>query len=340
MSESRSQLERRDVEVQRVSVKTGARLHFGLLANRPQTGREFGGIGLMIDQPGWSVSIERSQLDEVQVAPNVARVNEEAERRAVQFLARYRERCPLAPPACRVFIDAAIPGHQGLGSGTQLGLAIAKALALLEGADGTSVELARRISRGRRSAIGIWGFDLGGFLVDGGKLPTDDIGCLVGRFEVPRDWRFLLVSPLAQAGLSGAEELAAFGALPPMSESTTQRLSQLVLTSLLPALKQDGFDEFANSLFEYGRVVGEYFAPAQGGVFASPLMSKLADELAKRGIARPVQTSWGPTCALPCRSWDDALRAESEVTSILGANTVECRLVEPLRTGAESRTAC
>lgn len=340
MSESRRQHERLDAEVLSVSVKTGARLHFGLLANRPQAGREFGGIGMMVDQPGWTLTVARSERDEIHVAPAVARANAEAERRAMQFLARYRERCPLAPSACRIDIDAAIPGHQGLGSGTQLGLAIAKAMAVLEGADGSSVELARRIGRGRRSAIGIWGFDLGGFLVDGGKLPNDDIGSLVGRFDVPREWRFVLVSPLAQVGLSGAEELAAFGSLAPMTESTTQRLSQLVLTSLLPALGQGGFDEFATSLFEYGRVVGEYFAPAQGGVFASSLMAKLADELLQRGLARPVQTSWGPTCAVPCRSLDEALRAQNEVTSILGANAVETRLVEPLQTGAEWRTSC
>ena len=38
-----------------VVVTTGARLHFGLLAHGQVGCREFGGIGLMIDRPGFIV---------------------------------------------------------------------------------------------------------------------------------------------------------------------------------------------------------------------------------------------------------------------------------------------
>jgi predicted sugar kinase len=35
-----------------VAVQTGARLHFGLLTQGQEAGRRYGGLGLMIDQPG------------------------------------------------------------------------------------------------------------------------------------------------------------------------------------------------------------------------------------------------------------------------------------------------
>ncbi len=320
---------------QRVSISTGARLHFGLLANRPESGREFGGIGLMISEPNFRLSVARSDgSDRFDISIENAGVLWEAARRAGRFLEGYRERCADAPRAVQIEIESAIPGHQGLGSGTQLGLAIAKALALLTGTDASAPELARRVGRGKRSAIGIWGFDHGGFLVDGGKLPSDDIGVLVGRFDVPQEWRFVLVSPLAQAGLSGAEELAAFKTLSPMSESITQRLCQLVLTNVLPALREAAFEGFAASLFEYGRVVGEYFAPAQGGIFAAPLMSRLSEALHQLGHARPVQTSWGPTCAIPCRSLDEAAVVQAAIVREVAAAVVETRIVTAMPHGA------
>lgn len=311
----------------RVRVQTGARLHFGLLPNRTPAGRQFGGIGVMITDPGWTVSVERAAIDSIEVQTAAAMANPDGARRAAQFLHRYREQRSLAPSAVRVEIASAIPGHQGLGSGTQLGLALAKALALLEGADTTSVELARRVGRGKRSAIGIWGFDEGGFLFDAGKLPPEDIGVLAGRFTVPMTWRFVLVSPLAQAGLSGAEELAAFSRLPPMSEDTTLQLLELITSHVLPSLVREDFPHFADSLFEYGRIVGMHFSAAQGGVFAAPLMMRLADELARFGHGRPVQTSWGPTCAVPCRSADDAARVQAAIASLLPKNVIETRIV-------------
>lgn len=340
-----------------VCVRTGARLHFGLLSNRPQSGREFGGIGLMVDQPGWTIRMRAGVADAqapnaIRLSKSVDALNPESVARVQSFAARYlsdasardeasqqqvasarikrnAERTPL-----EIDIATAIPGHQGLGSGTQLGLAIAKGLAVLEGRDASSDELARRIGRGRRSAVGIWGFDFGGLLVDGGKRPADDIGVMVARFDVPAEWRFVLVSPRTQQGLSGAAELAAFSQLPPMGDALTQRLSQIILTSVLPALRQRAFDEFSAALFEYGRLVGEYFAPAQGGIFAAAMMPFLGRTLSNQGHAQPVQTSWGPTCAIPCHSDTEASEVLALVRQEVRDADLQTQVVRALNAGA------
>ncbi|NIQ97303.1 MAG: GHMP kinase, partial [Desulfuromonadales bacterium] len=68
-------------------------------------------------------------------------------------------------------VEEAIPEHVGLGSGTQLGLAVAAAMTRLHGLELDSSELLRRLDRGLRSGIGIGAFRMGGVLLDGGIGP-------------------------------------------------------------------------------------------------------------------------------------------------------------------------
>src|SRR6266851_3133678 len=58
------------------------------------------------------------------------------------------------PSGVRITIDEASPEHAGFGSGTQLGLAVAAALARLHGARVATSDLAKAIGRGARSEIG------------------------------------------------------------------------------------------------------------------------------------------------------------------------------------------
>ncbi|REJ90994.1 MAG: GHMP kinase, partial [Planctomycetota bacterium] len=133
--------------IERVTVTTGSRLHFGPLAVRPTTGREFGGIGLMVDEPRCRVTVSRSETDEVIASTESARV--------AGWLQRYRNATRQAAAGRRIELSESIPRHSGFGSGTQTALAVATGLALLDGeANVASDELARRLGRGRRSAVG------------------------------------------------------------------------------------------------------------------------------------------------------------------------------------------
>ena len=85
-------------------------------------------------------------------------------------------------------VHRCIPAHSGLGSGTQLGLAVARALAELSRSRRPRPVLARAVERGRRSAIGTWTFALGGFIVEGGRRRTgaEEIAPLLARYRGPR----------------------------------------------------------------------------------------------------------------------------------------------------------
>jgi predicted sugar kinase len=66
-----------------------------------------------------------------------------------------------------------------------------------------------------------------------------------------------------------------------------------VLTALLPALVERDLAEFGAALTSVQRLVGEAFAPVQGGTF-HPRAGELVEALLRGGAAGAGQSSWGP----------------------------------------------
>lgn len=312
-----------------ITITTGARLHFGLLSHRPAAGRTFGGAGLMVDAPRFKIVARPSEVDVVKGSPD-------SMSRGEAFLACYRNNCLQnhQPLPCRLEIRDEISPHTGLGSGTQLGLAIAQALALLGGDDDVEpAALAERVGRGARSALGIHGFNRGGFLVDGGKSGDASIGVLAARVEFPADWRMLLITPDTKPGLSGAPEREAFAQLPSMPQTTTDRLCGIVLMRMLPAIVEANFAQCGEALFEFGRTVGEYFASVQGGIYADESMSRLVEHLRQAGIQGVGQTSWGPTIFALCPDQKSAEQLAADSATDPRWSSCRCLVTAPMNTG-------
>ena len=313
-----------------ITVQTGARLHFGLLAVQAARGRNFGGVGLMVQSPGCELSVEVTDRDECSAEPEMLA-------RLVAWRDEYRRRCPSEhrPPACRIHLSQTMPSHCGLGSGTQTALALAAALAQLGGEDNVAAtELARRVGRGARSALGIHGFESGGLLVEGGKREPDDISPLVARLDLPEEWRVLLVTPDDRRGLSGDDERTAFSRLTPFSVSLTESLCRIVLMELLPAVASRDFPSTASALREFGQLNGSHFAPVQGGIFADPPMSELAKWLTDQGHVGVGQSSWGPTLWVLCRDEAEAIHCREQIASHPSAEACTIHLTAAKNSGA------
>ena len=294
-----------------ITVQTGARLHFGLLAVQAARGRNFGGVGLMVDSPGCVVTVELAERDECVADPAMTA-------RLTAWRDEYRRRCPIEhqPPPCRIRLSKTIPSHAGLGSGTQTSLALAAALSRIGCEQNVEApELARRVGRGARSALGIHGFERGGLLVEGGKRQSDEISPLVARLDFPAEWRVLLVTPNDRRGLSGDPECAAFSRLTPMPDSLTESLCRIVLMELLPAVASADFETAAAALSAFGQLNGSHFAPVQGGVFADSQMAELANWAADQGSIGIGQSSWGPTVWVLCRDECEAIRFREQIAS-------------------------
>ncbi len=213
------------------TIVTGSRLHFGPLAWKPIRGRDFGGWGVMLETPrlvvrvGDSCEFRKSGQEGHELQGRAERVLEEV----VSKLA------PARDVLMSVSVEDAPESHSGLGSGTQLSLAVAAGAAVaLTASRPCAVELARMTGRGLRSAVGVYGFDAGGLIVDAGKRREDALAALAARVTVPEAWRFVLVRPRRGSGLMGDREAAVFRDLPAFPESLSDRLSRLVLTEILP----------------------------------------------------------------------------------------------------------
>jgi beta-RFAP synthase len=276
-----------------IRVQAPSRLHFGLLS-LPAAGekdmRRFGGVGLMVQSPGISLSVEPAAEWSAH-GPLVERVLAFAQRFAATF-------APEQARPHRITVEACAPEHAGLGTGTQLGLAVGRALAAAFGfPEMDALELARRVGRGERSALGIHGFAHGGFVVDGGKGPSTTVAPLLVRMDFPEAWRIVLMLPAWAQGLHGPAEREAFRRLQQQGfpAATTDALCRLTLLGMLPALVERDLSAFGEALHEFNARVGDAFAPAQGGTYAHPRLAEVVEFIRQQGVAGTGQSSWGPT---------------------------------------------
>lgn len=270
-----------------VFVEAPARLHFGMLDLRGALGRRFGGIGAAVPNP--------SLLIEAARAPSLtAEGPSPAANRAVQFGRRVLAHHGIETGA-HIRIHSAIPAHSGLGSGTQLALAVARALAELYDLPTDVDHLARVTGRAQRSAIGTWLFAHGGFVLEGGRRAgSKDPAPRLARFDMPAAWRCVVAVPPGKAGMSGTAETAAFAHLPPPPERSVMRVSHLVLMALLPALAEGDLRTFGHALTEIQCINGRWFAPAQGGAFSPGASAALIERMTEWGAPGVGQSSWGP----------------------------------------------
>ncbi len=290
-----------------VRIVAPCRLHFGLL-HVPIAGfdhwpdgrpvRKFGGLGVMIDEPNVVVEIG-------------SRSGGNAHARAIAFLQaianqrpEYRERIE------RLSLWAESPSeHTGLGVGTALGMAVARAAFAALHVEWPYRELAQLVGRGLRSGIGVHGFESGGFLFDEGKLNDDDLPTIRERLTFPANWRIVLLPSQESSTWHGDRERSAFHRHRSVSEvqATTERLHSLT-EQVLTALRANDFAAFSLAISEFNRVAGEPFARDQGGTYASTAIADVIQTVRDWGYAGVGQSSWGPTVFAFAENDADAAR--------------------------------
>ena len=269
----------------KVIVKTPARLHLGLIDMNGDLGRMFGGLGVGIDHPNVTV--------EAQNSPNFTIKGQEVELTksiAQKFFSTYH-----LQPKANINVVEAIPPHIGLGSGTQLSIAIAVALSKLFGVKASVPELAVAMGRAKRTAVGTTIFQVGGFVVDGGKnQKNQNFPPLIYRQPFPTNWRFVVAIPNTKEGLSNSEENHAFQKLAKMPSEDVGQICRLIMLKLLPALAEYDIEAFGDALTRIQVVTGNYFAQAQGGTFSSPTAADCIQFMKETGAYGVGQSSWGP----------------------------------------------
>lgn len=308
-----------------LSVSAPARLHLGFVDLNGSLGRRYGSIGLAVDEPATNVRLSRADATSAH-GPEQARVLSVLEtcREALGLTGHYR-----------IDVLSAIPAHAGLGSGTQLALAIGLALMRFEGLSLTPQQIGDLAGRGARSAIGMAAFEGGGFIVDGGRGALDQPPPVLVQMPFPDDWRVLLVFDPGAQGAHGDRETRAFAQLPPFPDNLAERLCRLVLMQLLPALTEADLKTFGAALTQIQSIVGGHFAAAQGGSpWTSPAVGALLKRAAEEGATGIGQTSWGPTGFGFVPSQDVADRLYHSLVEDAKAKGLEIAVVKGRNSGA------
>ena len=305
----------------RLRLHAAGRLHLGFLDPSASLGRRFGSLGLVID--GFETVLELSESSRHSVGATTAAARAEVER-ASAHLHVLRERTGLRTPL-HLQLREVLPAHAGLGSGTQLALAVGRAFAHWHGLEIDTPTLARWLARGLRSGIGIAGFDQGGLLLDGGPGADGRPAPLLSRVAWPQAWSIVVVTDTGHQGLSGLAEKQAIASLPELTREAAADICHQVLMRVLPGAASGEFEPFALGLNRVQQVLGEHFAPAQGGqAFTSAAVGRLVHWLGERaggdGSAALGQSSWGPTgfILLP-----EAARAQALVAAASSAGVIE-----------------
>ena len=284
-----------------ISIFAPARLHFGLLSFGNANERQFGGAGLMLNEPALHLHVEPADSLLIEA-------DESLRHRIEVFVTQWKDYHDFQDKLpFKIQILRSSRQHTGLGLGTQLGLSITEALNQLHElpALGPS-ERAAIASRAKRSAVGTFGFQYGGFIVERGRVSTEPISSIDCRLDFPQDWRILLIQPQSGAGLSGPRESEAFQSAPVVPKNTTEQLIGLIRDNIVPSITAQDFNSFSSSISKYGNIAGSCFSSIQGGPYNGLELNERVDWLLQHGARGVGQSSWGPTLFSFFESSEDA----------------------------------
>ncbi|HEY0268804.1 MAG TPA: beta-ribofuranosylaminobenzene 5'-phosphate synthase family protein, partial [Methyloradius sp.] len=213
---------------------TTGRLHMGFFDLNGGLGRKFGSIGVSLSEPATELQAFKAADFSVEGLAGERALN----------MAKHLAASLGLKGGVHLNIRQLIPEHAGLGSGTQLALAVGLVMSELYGLDLTIRDIAMMTGRGARSGIGLGTFAAGGVIIDGGRAEKTEIPPVIARAEFPEEWRILLIYDHGLRGVHGAQEVEAFRSLPEFSAESAATLCRYVLMQALPALAEKNLHGF------------------------------------------------------------------------------------------------
>jgi len=302
----------------KVYVKTPSRLHFSLMDMNGQLGRIDGSLGLALNYP--NVVLEASKSEEIEVRGEESAFVQEL---ASIFLRRFK-----IPSGAQIEVKSTIPKHVGLGSNTQLSLAVASVLSKIYGIKKTTRELAIIMKRGGTSGIGVAAFEKGGLILDGGHsfgrdgekqsfLPSSASKAqpapVLVRYAFPEDWFFVIAIPHIHQGVHGEEEIRVFKERCPINAAYVGKACRVVLMKLLPALLERSIEKFGSGLTE---LQDAGFASATKDLM-HPVVRRCIRFILKKGAYGAGQSSFGPSTFGLVQGEDEAGKLRGLVADLL-----------------------
>jgi len=220
--------------------------------------RGCGGIGLALNEP--ILKLEFSYGKGI----NVLGGNDYLKHKTTLFASNILKYLKISS-GVKIRIKKSFTSHIGLGSGTQLGLSIGKGIALLYKKKVSLKDIAFINKRAGISGIGYYSFMYGGLIIDGGyrmgsnedkKTFGDHASSppsLIGRYEFPKSWKILLITPAVFLANNEVDESSLFIKNTPVPLSEVEAICTNTLMGLIPGLLDKNYFEFINNLFDIVR---------------------------------------------------------------------------------------
>ncbi len=287
-------------------IETPSRLHLTLIDLNGSLGRIDGGVGLTLKEPRLVLEMN----------PGTSEVKIEFENKenlTQNRIADYEDKITTSAYLMMEYLNLSggfrfkvhetFPSHSGLGSGTQLSLAVGKLLSDFNGNNMDAPQIAKIVGRGGTSGIGVASFDNGGFIIDGGHhhekkpdfLPSSASDAspppILARYDFPEDWKVVLVLPNVEKNVSGKKEVNIFQEYCPVPLREVQELSHLILMKMMPALLEKNLDEFGQSV----NLIQNIGFKKVENQLQNPVIGQTINLLREAGAPGVGMSSFGPT---------------------------------------------
>ena len=299
----------------KLRISTPSRLHFGIIDMRGDLGRIHGSIGVSIRKPRLVLEIKESTTTKI----NGARSNR------VQEIVETLYNAYDIQTSVEITIHEDIPEHSGFGSGTQLSYAIGMGLNRIFKLGLTVEDISVRLERSRVSGIGTYGFQKGGFILDGGHAVggRDKFPPLIYHRDFPEEWKFVICVPKIHKGFSGEQEQKAFKKLEPPPAETIASVSHIVLLQMLPALIENDIKDFGHAMTSLDTIFGDYWKKIQGGTYSHHRIGECVHHLLECGAYGAGQSSWGPALYGLADGENHARELETEMNNFINTGDSE-----------------
>ncbi len=288
------------LDERRVIIEAPSRLHVGLIDMNGMSGRVDGGIGIALEEP--RLLLEARFSNKIAV-----KGGDEWCRDTIHSVARNVLDQLKIHGGIEFTIRDLFRQHAGLGSGTQVALATARAICELYKRPHTPRELAILAGRGGTSGIGTGAFESGGFLIDGGhnfgasmeKTLFSPSGASLGvrpahvivHHDFPADWNILLAIPNLPPGASGIQEQDIFSRNCPVPIEEVREICHELLMHMVPGIVEHDLDLFARAV---NRVQDLGFKRVELGLQHRDIPA-LLQVMRDAGAACAGMSSFGPT---------------------------------------------
>lgn len=288
-----------------LKIETSARLHLSLIDLNGLEGRLDGGIGITLEEPTLNIECTESCKEtKVTFDEKLNIFNKKLYEMKIIDATTKMKKFLNIDTNYEFKINEIYPIHHGLGLGTQLALSISKLISELNEINLNTLDLAKIIQRGGTSGIGVYSFDRGGIIIDGGHkkslkkdyLPSSASNVspppLIARYEFPKEWNIILATQNTYDGASGKREIDIFQSYSPIDIQDVQQISYLTLMKLMPAIIEKDIYDFGDAV---NKIQNLGFKKIEKKL-QDPHLDNLIHSMNELNMPAIGMSSFGPTC--------------------------------------------